>query len=59
MPNVFKVGDRVLAPNPDSLSKVLPGVITGKDRRRVSVDFGRNNSDIWPYDVTELIKAEL
>lgn len=59
MSSIFQIGDRVLAPNPDNLSHLIEGVITGKTRRRVTVDFGRNLSDVWPYDVTELVKAVL
>lgn len=51
----FLVGDRVLAPSPDlNSSSILEGIITGKDRRKVAVNFERNDSDTWTYDTTEL-----
>ena len=51
----FQQGDYVIAPAPDGdKTQLLQGVIMGKTRRKVAVDFGRNSSDVWVYDVTEI-----
>lgn len=57
----LKVGDHVLACNPDlpkGKVELIEGVITGRQLMKVAVDFGRRDSDVWTYDVTELVKAK-
>lgn len=55
----IKIGDHVLAYNPDMLpnsKELIEGVVTGVQLMLIAVDFGRRESDIWPYDITEITK---
>lgn len=55
MSTKFVINDKVDAPSPDSTgTTVMRGTVVGVDGRKVAVDFERNSSDVWVYDVTEL-----